>query len=187
MIELALTGDDVSGVLYRVPDSLPTITTLNPGEGLLGAWFLATVSGFPPTFRSILVLTNQRLLLIEVVKAAERIDILGRPKGVRFVWTIRDVTRLEDISHLSAPSQTELLVDGRVHQIWAGDPHWLVSISAARESRLSRLGWASPGTPAGASTTREVHREVVKLACRYCGALTVQTESKCGACGAQLR
>jgi hypothetical protein len=31
-----MTAQDVPGVLYSVPATLPTVTTLNPGESLLG-------------------------------------------------------------------------------------------------------------------------------------------------------
>ena len=67
-------------------------------------------------------------------------------------------------------SPNELLVDGRIHDMTlSGDPHWRTLPSAAREGRMSRLGLGSPGAHVGATATREVRREVVKVAATTAG------------------
>ena len=189
MYHLDMTQQDTPQVLASTGEKFPSVVGLNPNERLLARWFVSAVSGFPEPFHGVLGLTNQRLVIIEVEKQAERVGVLG-PRGIRFVWMLREATRLEDIAHLEAtqtPTAVELMVDGRLHTIVAGDRYPVTAITSAREGRRSRMGVTALVTAGvGAVATKEIHREVVKVSCRYCGALTTQTEKNCSACGAPL-
>lgn len=51
------------------------------------------------------------------------------------------------------------------------------------------LGGAEPtqSGPLGGVVIKETVKEIVKIPCRYCGNLVVNTDSKCPSCGAPLR
>lgn len=80
---------------------------------------------------------------------------------------------------------------------WIGGmAHWILvkekiyeAIARISPPKTPPAGVASSENPSAAPqiVERVIIREIVKIPCRYCGALNENTQSRCGGCGAEIR
>jgi hypothetical protein len=157
---------------------------LHPGEWIhRSAYAVIEPSGGSPVRRGpgVLYLTNRRLVFEAPVSRGVVRDLVGG-RDTRLVID----TALSDLRNLSIRrgriGGPRLVVDILHHQpaFDVLDPEaWVASIAQARRELPAP---AMPGTP----PAHVIERQIVKIRCRYCGALGNEGDAGCSRCGAPL-
>ena len=154
-----------------LPPTARAALALRPGEEVINSW--------QPT--DLLVLTNQRLLLVEVKGVFTKSYVMKSSRGLE--------TLAEPAVKGGGPEYV-LVVAGESYWFQGTDAHAARDeIAQARLLRLAQLGLDGSGQRAGASYIREkevITRELVRIPCRYCGQLIDQTATRCPSCSAPL-
>jgi len=155
--------------------------SLREGEKIWNTWegYAYVQVGESP--RVLLVLTNLRVVALQ----AGPLQGFWEPKPS--TWSVivdRDLPDLP-VVRFSDPQDgiVTLWVAGRTLRFTTGTAH------AAREDvEHARARAIDATTPqrAGPHEREVVIKEVVKIPCKFCGNLNLQTDKKCGSCGATI-
>jgi|SRR5580693_9858596 hypothetical protein len=161
------------------------------GEAHLAALGRLRWSAFPSE-SCFLVLTNQRVL---VILAPGRGLKSYRPSASIPLETIHQMSiqtgLLSTVFSLNGLDFDVSHISGEISS--TGVRGFRERLYAARSARIAELRSrpppppAPPGPPPPLIREREIHREIVKVPCRFCGQLVLITDPKCGSCGAPLR
>ncbi len=172
-------------------DALYHATLAEPGESHIG--HLGPLVTTPGRERGYLVLTSRRLIFV-------RTPSVGRRK-----YEPRHEVRLDAVRALSSHEgrvTTVFTVNDRsysiVHVRNPVKPYTVTGfrdlVATTRERYLRSLVSSAAGSTLAPTSTdsrpivreREVVTEIVKVPCRFCGALISLSDPKCSACGAPI-
>jgi hypothetical protein len=157
---------------------------LQGGEGLLRSAYAVLDPSSPVAPRrgpGVLYLTNHRLLFeLPESRGPVRDFIGGRDTRLALDCVLHDVRNLTvRRGRLGRPRLVVELAGGRFAFDVLEPDAWMAEIARAK------VELPSPGI-AGTAVTHTIEREVVKIRCRFCGALGNEVHGRCPACGAPL-
>ena len=160
---------------------LPGLLGLAPDERILGRWRAGPEDSGRGGDQGYLVLTSARCVFVRSTHGKSHrtpVKYKVEPKYSYRLEEISDPTlRAGYALDFLTVGWAEFLVDPSV------GPTAREYIAAARTVRVQTLAAARAGSP---PVVREVVREVVKVPCRYCGMLLIQTDRRCPGCGAPV-
>lgn len=174
-----------------VPEDIRHATLALPGEEHLEYWGPFATDYARQRLDGYLVLTSQRISFVEARGVLTPVfytplEIIYRVSGAK---RRKFVTLFVNELKFEATESTAASWPGGINEV-------LAAISKAREVRIAKVSMgasrkvtdetAIPQTPVTVRE-REIIREVVRIPCRYCGALFDQTAPKCPSCGAVIR
>jgi hypothetical protein len=169
--------------VVALPEGARAVLSLEPPESIVEVWQAARRSGgrlVPRQVEGYLVLTSERVAFVQVVGMGKRRTFHLLPHSA---FALESVTELRE-----DPPGTLRLSDSEFRLRGPTAPAARELIERYRVERLRQLSSASPrpAEPTGLTVTTEriIIREVVKVPCRYCGALNDHGAVRCQVCGA---
>ena len=169
--------------VVALPDSARLLLALEPPETIFEVWHAAHRLGGRFVHKEVdgyLVLTDQRVAFVQVVG-------IGRRRTYHTVPGC--VVPLEAITELREEPPGLLRISDREYRVKGpSGPTAAYRIERARVERIRALSDRPvapvPSGPPIVVRERVILREIVRVPCRYCGALNEQRALRCHACGA---
>ena len=159
---------------------------LGPGEGVLRSEYAVLLEGQGPGIEGrstgVLYLTNHRCLFeTNVSRGVVRTLVHGRDALILLeapLPTLKNVTVKRP--RLGKPRIVIETPQARASFDVLDPEAWFHAVAEARRAL------PSPYAPAAPTVTHTIERQVVKVRCRFCGALGNEVDGRCTGCGAPL-
>jgi hypothetical protein len=169
--------------VVELPDAARLLLALEPPETVFEVWHAAHRLGGRLVHKEVdgyLVLTDRRVAFVQVVGSGSRRTYHTVPGAV---------IPLEAITELREDPPGILRISGAEYRVKGpGGSTAGERVERARVGRIRELAERPPtSVPAGPPVLvreRVILREIVRVPCRYCGALNEQRALRCLACGA---
>jgi len=171
--------------VVALPDGARALLELEAPEAIVEVWRARHQLGRRVIAREVdgyLVLTSQRVVFVQVVGVGHRRTYHLLP---------RMSFRLEHLTELREDPPGSLRVSGSDFRVAGVNAYGACDLiercRVARLNALAPMGAIPSRGPSGATVTeRIIVREIVKVPCRYCGALVDHGANRCPACGAPV-
>jgi hypothetical protein len=156
--------------------------SLRDGEKVRNTWDCEFRKENAPPAPGLLVLTNRRVVALEGTDLSGFWDY-RRPRN----WIVVIDRDLPDIPPVARSNDTE----GTVYLFIAGRSMGLrtaLAYAAMSDIEHTRTQASAPVVrhPSGPHEKEIIIKEVVKIPCKYCGKLNLQSDKKCSSCGASI-
>jgi RNA polymerase subunit RPABC4/transcription elongation factor Spt4 len=133
-----------------------------------------------------LILTNKRLIMERIEIEKSKIPIVGKKRTKESIFLVVPLTEISDVEtvkkHMRIPSHIRVIHSGKSTQFTVEDPIMWANLILTNKSGVNN----NNHKPSVQSEIRThlIERQIVKVKCRYCGALYDEVKTKCPNCGA---
>lgn len=181
--------------MSELPAEAVPLLALRQNESILNAWFQpatydVTMAGKLVPFwggtTEWLVLTNFRVIFVN--QNGTRTRFGSRTNRANYALTYQ-VTAALDLRAVPPPRLKDLqriLIGSHEFSPFEGPAEGVADEISYARGRLIPADDPTTATPGPATERQVIIKEVVKVRCRYCGSLSLESDPKCTVCGAPV-